>query len=231
MKWKDQVPFLLIISVLITGGSLAWATSEISITSSQTTTTYSEATDSQSTELKGSGNTINYRLVENLPFFNLGVEWGNRTLKGNTDSHEVEMKTDFIGLVAGLNFRFSPTWLEYTLDLGYRLNRTNMGIRRTSSNNKIDNYEIGDLGQQSFSRLGIKIFLGSAVFIGFHQEQQSDLFKKTMEGLTPEVKSANSTLLTLGYRFGVEDSGIIKSDTRSGPTNYNNPCRLFSACE
>ena len=231
MRLKATFPFLLIINILFLYTSSVWAIGDISVSSSQTTTSYSEETDSQSAELSGSGKAIGYRSLETLGFFDLSLEWGTYAVEGSTALHEVKLSTDYVGLMAGLSFRFVPTWLEYSLDLGYRLSVNRMELDRTTSTGKVNNHKIGLLDQQPFSRLGIQIFLGNALFVGLYQEQQSNLFKKTEQGLTPTLKTATSTHLAVGYRLGGSALGVTQTNTQSGPTNYNNPCRLFSACE
>ena len=228
--YQKLMMFIQLLLLLILGSSTLWAADEVSITSSQTATLYSEATDSQSTILSGPGSILSYRGLETLGFLDLGLEWGTYSVEGSTKLHEVQLSTDFVSLLTGLSFRFSPKWLEYTLDVGYRLSVDRMELYRTESDGKVNYHKIGQLNQQPFYRLGIRIFLGNALFFGFSREQQSNLFQKGVEDLKPTVQTAASTLLTLGYRFGGKELKVFPSKIPSGPTNYNDPCKLFKAC-
>jgi len=233
LKQRVFISSLLILNLLLINPSLIWAAGEISITSSQTATVYAEATDSQTTVLGGSGNALGYRSVEALGFLDLGLEWGTYTVDGKTGLHEIELSTDFVNLMTGLSFRLSPSWLDYTLDLGYRVSVNRMELHRTNADGKVDQHKIGQLAQEPFYRLGVRIFLGDTLFFGLSREQQSKLFEKSVEDLKPKVTTAASTLMTIGYRFGGSSRATqinTPSYIPSGPTNYNNPCRLFKAC-
>ena len=230
MQPRALTKFLMIISILCAGKSLSWAADEVSITSSQTATLYSEATDSQSVILSGSGSVLGYRALEALGFVDLGLEWGTYNIEGNTRLHEVQLSTDFISLLTGISFRFSPKWLEYKLDVGYRVSVDRMELYRTESDGKVNYHKIGQLNQQPFYRLGLRVFLGNTLFFGLSREQQSNVFQKGVEDLKPKVQTAASTLLTLGYRFGGKELKVFPSKIPSGSTNYNDPCKLFKAC-
>ena len=232
MERKTFILSLLLITLFSLGYSPASATSEVSLSSGIVSADYAETTDSQSATLSGSSSSVAFRSIEALSFLDLGLEWGNYSLKGNSSLHKVTLSTDYVGLIAGISFGFYPRWLEYTLDLGYRLGVDRMKLDRSRSSGQINQHKIGNLNQEPFIRLGIKIFLGQSLFLGLNFEQQGKLFKKEVEGLTPQVSSANSTLLTLGYRFGGGlASSVVPVKAKRGATNYNNPCRLFSACE
>lgn len=220
--------------MLLISPSLIWAVGEISITSSQTVTVYTETTDSQTTVLDGSGNALGYRSLKTLGFLDLGLEWGTYTVDGKTGIHEVELSTDFVNLMTGLSFRLFPNWLDYTLDLGYRVSVNRMELHRTNADGSIKYHKIGQLAQEPFYRLGVRVFLGNTLFFGLSREQQSKLFEKSVEDLKPKVKPAASTLLTIGYRFGggsKSNQTNIPSYIPSGSTNYNDPCLLFKACD
>ncbi len=221
--------FIQLLLLLILGSSTLWAADEISITSSQTATLYSEATDSQSIILSGPGSILSYRGLETLGFLDLGLEWGTYSVEGSTKLHEVQLSTDFVSLLTGLNFRFSPKWLEYKLDVGYRLSVDRMELYRTESDGKVNYHKIGQLNQQPFYRLGIRVFLGNALFFGLSREQQSNLFQKGVEDLKPTVQTAASTLLTLGYRFGGQS--YWRAPIRSGKSRSWDPCLLHRICD
>ena len=192
------------------------------------TAEYAEQTDSQTASLSGNNRALAYRTTEVLSFLDLGLEWGTFAISGKSSTHEAELSSDYVNVILGVSFRLSPSWLEYTLDLGYRLGVDRMKIDRTTSSG-VDRNKIGGLSQQPFGRFGIRAFLGENLFVGVGTEQQKSLFDKSEEGLEPTVRSGNTTSLILGYRFGGQS--YWRAPIRSGKSPSLDPCLLHRVCD
>ena len=191
---------------------------------------YEESTDSQSTRLGGSNRVVSYRSLEALSVLDLGIQWGTYSLSGESALHDVQLSSDYVNLIAGVNFRLSPNWLEYRLDLGYRLSVDRIDLDQSDSG-KTTKHKIGSLRQQPFSKISILAFTSRSFFIGLNYEQQDQVFNKGAAGLNPQVTSAETIYLTLGYRFGPQGKVINPNLVPSGPSNYNDPCQLFKSCD
>lgn len=207
---------------------IACASSEIAGFEGTMKADYAEKTDTQTASLSGNNRTLAYRAKKVLSFLDLGLEWGTYAISGQSRLHESELSSDYVNLILGVSFRLSPSWLEYTLDLGYRLGVDRMKIDRTTSNG-VDRNKIGGLSQQPFGRFGIRAFLGENLFVGVSTEQQNSLFDKSEEGLEPTVRSGNTTSLILGYRFGGQD--YWRAPIRSGKSRSLDPCLLHRVCD
>ena len=227
---SKKIQTLVLSFLFVLGYQLAWATGEVSYAEGEIEATYEESTDSQSKKLSGPNRMVSYRSHGMLSFLDLGVELGTYSLSGKSSLHDVKLSSDYINLIAGLSFRFYPNWLEYTLDLGYRLSVDRLNLDQSDSSGKVTEHKVGSIRQQPFSQIGIRAFVGGSLYLGLDYEQQEQLFTKSSAGLNPEVKSAESIYLTFGYRFGQSGEVTLPRKVSPGPTNYNDPCRLFKAC-
>jgi len=193
------------------------------------TADYFEKTDAQWAELNGANRVLTYRATGAPLLPGLGLEWGAFTLSGNSALHTTKLKTDYVNLIAEISFHLFPKWLEYTLDLGCRLGVDRMELDRTTSSGQVNQYKIGYLSKQQFSRFGIRILLGENFFVGLSAEQQGKLFNKSQEGLSPEVTSGRAKALVIGYRFG--SSRYRRAPTPSGKSVSHDPCLLHRVCD
>jgi len=228
---SKKIQTLLLSCLLLLSYQVAWATGEIAYSEGKIEATYEESTDSQSKKLSGSNRVVSYRSLEILSVLDLGVQWGTYSLSGESALHDVRLSSDYVNLLAGINFRLSPNWLEYRLDLGYRLSVDRMELDQSDSSGKTTKHKIGSLRQQPFSKISILAFTSRSFFLGLNYEQQDRLFDKGAAGLNPQITSAETIYLTLGYRFGPQGKVINPNLVPSGPSNYNDPCQLFKSCD
>ena len=215
---------LLCSQASLTAGELAYA-------EGTTEASYEEQTDAQSKQLSGPNRKLSYRALEFLSLLDVEIELGTLAISGKSTLHDVKLNSDYISLTTGLSFGFYPSWLEYTLDLGYRLSVDRMELKQSDAAGKVTKHKVGSRQQQPFSRIGLRSFVGNSLFIGLHYEQQAQLFDKASAELTPKVGSASSMQLSLGYRFGTTKEVILPRKVPPGKPNYNDPCRLFKACD
>jgi len=222
---------LLLVSLLTFVLSPVGKAGEIALSSSTVSGDYAEETDSQYAVISGSGRMLTYRSVETFAFLDLGLQWGTYFLEGKSLLHQVQLSTDYVDLITGISFQLYPQWVKYTLDLGYRLSVDRMKIERQTSAGGTETNEVGALGQQFFSRWGIKLFLGHSLFLGITQERQGLLYDKVYKDLKPQVKDGRITNFLVGYRFGGHSTVQVPTGIPSGPTNYNDPCLYFIICD
>ena len=221
---------LLLGILLLLSSTASLVAGELAYSEGTTEAIYEEQVDAQSKDLSGSNQKLSYRSLEILSLLDVGIELGTSSISGKSTLHDVKLNSDYINLITGLSFGFYPSWLEYTLDLGYRLSVERMELNQSDSTGKVTEHKVGSLQQQPFSRIGLRSFFGNSLFIGLHYEQQAQLFNKGIAELAPKVSSATSTQLSIGYRFGATGKVILPRKVPAGPPNYNNPCRLFGAC-
>ena len=227
---SKKIQTLVLSFLFVLGYQLAWATGEVSYAEGEIEATYEESTDSQSKKLSGPNRMISYRSHGMLSFLDLGVELGTYSLSGKSSLHDVKLSSDYINLIAGLSFRFYPNWFEYTLDLGYRLSVDRLNLDQSDSSGKVTEHKVGSIRQQPFSQIGIRAFISGSLYLGLEYEQQDQLFDKSISGMSPQVKSAESIYLTFGYRFGPAGAVINPGAVPPGRPNYNDSCRIFGAC-
>jgi len=196
------------------------------------TADYAEQTDAQKATLSGTNRALSYRATEAISFVDLGLEWGTYAVSGASNLHEVEVSSDYVNLLVGVTFRLFPGWVQYSLDYGYRLGVDRVKLDRTTSSGKVNRHKIGGFSEEPFTRFGIRFLLGQNLFVGLGAEQQSQLFDKSKDSMYPAARSAKSTLLILGYRFGGRGAGGgVLPKVRSGNLNYNDPCRTHLLCD
>ena len=222
--------FLLLGNFLLLSSTASLIAGELAYSEGTTEAIYEEQADAQSKDLSGPNRKLSYRSPKIISWLEVGIELGTFSVSGKSTLHDVKLNSDYINLTTGLSFGFYPSWLEYTLDLGYRLSVDRMELNQSDSTGKVTKHKLGSRQQQSFSRIGLRSFVGNSLFIGLHYEQQDQLFSKEIAELAPKVSSATSTQLSIGYRFGAAGEVILPSKVPAGRSNYNNPCRLFGAC-
>ena len=91
--------------------------------------------------------------------------------------------------------------------------------------NELDNKRIHGI----IFKAGIKLIASAGYLIGANYESKGKLVDQSSLLMRPRVHSSNSVTFSLGYRFGGNNVASSTS-TPAGRTNYNNPCRLFGAC-
>ena len=219
---------LLLLVLLGLGNSKIWAISEISGSEGAMTADYAEEADSQSAQLSGNNRVLAYRSTKAISFLDLGLEWGTFAIEGKSTSQEAELSSDYVNLILGFSFRLFPSWLEYTLDLGYRLGVDRIKLDRTTTSG-VNRHKIGGLSEEPFGRFGVRVLLGENLFVGLSTEQQQQLFSESKDGLSPEVTAGNTIFLTLGYRFGGQ--GYWRAPIKSGKSRSLDPCLLHRVCD
>ena len=101
---------------------------------------------------------------------------------------------------------------------------------RTESDGSKDQYTYNAYVNDSIIKYGIKLVVLNRFIIGMNQETKNLLFQKSSAVLNPKIDSANSLTISIGYRFGGVSSEITQSSVPDGLNNYNDPCRIFGAC-
>ena len=214
----------------------AIAVTDVSLHSGSAAATYSESTDSQSKELKGPDSFISIRNLNTFSFVDLGLDIGALQspaaleLSGDTGTHDVNFLSNYANLTAGFRFSLYPSWIEYYLDLGYRVGVGRLEVLRTESDGSKDQYTYNAYVNDSIIKYGIKLVVLNRFIIGMNQETKNLLFQKSSTVLNPKIDSANSLTISIGYRFGGVSSEITQSSVPDGLNNYNDPCRIFGAC-
>ena len=143
----------------------------------------------------------------------------------------MDFEANYLNLTAGVGLSLYPSWIEYYLDLGYRLGVGKLEVIRTQSDGSKTNYTYNDYVDDLTLRYGIKFVVFGAYLIGINYENKNGLINKSTQILNPKIDSANSVTFSIGYRFGGK-SGKTPSKVESGKPNYNDPCLLFrgAAC-
>ena len=217
---------LCILSVLVLIASEAIAVTDVSVSSGNAQATYTESTDSQSKELTGTENSLSVRNLESFSFVDLGIDLGSLKLSSDSGSHDVDFEANYLNLTAGVSLSLYPSWVEYYLDLGYRLGVGKLEVIRTQSDGSKTNYTYNDYVDDITLKYGIKFVVFGAYLIGINYENKNGLINKSTQILNPKIDSANSVTFSIGYRFGGK-SGKIPSKVESGKPKYNDPCKLF----
>ena len=227
-----------IIFLLISFSQTVIAVTDVSLHSGNATGKYSESTDSQSKELSGSDTSLSIRNLNTFSFVDVGLDLGvllkspaGLELSGDTGTHDVNFLSNYANLTAGFSFSLYPSWIEYYLDLGYRVGIGRLEVLRTESDGSKDQYTYNAYVNDSIIKYGIKLVVLNRFIIGMNQETKNLLFQKSSAVLNPKIDSANSLTISIGYRFGGK-SETSPSKVESGKSNYNDPCLLFrgAAC-
>ena len=221
---------LCILSVLVLIASEAIAVTDVSLSSGNAQATYTESTDSQSKELTGTENSLSVRNLESFSFVDLGLDLGTLKLSGDTGTHDADFQSNYANLTAGFSFNLYPSWIEYYLDLGYRFGIGELKVTRTESNGGKTEYTYNSYTNDSVIKYGIKFVVLRSFLVGMNYENKNGLINKTTQVLNPKIDSSNSVTFSIGYRFGGVDSEIQQSAVPDGLPNFNDPCRLFGAC-
>ena len=221
---------LCILSVLVLIASEAIAVTDVSVSSGNAQATYTESTDSQSKELTGTENSLSVRNLESFSFVDLGIDLGSLKLSSDSGSHDVDFEANYLNLTAGVSLSLYPSWVEYYLDLGYRLGVGKLEVIRTQSDGSKTNYTYNDYVDDLTLRYGIKFVVFGAYLIGINYENKNGLINKSTQILNPKIDSANSVTFSIGYRFGGVESETQQSAVPDGLPNYTDPCRIFGAC-
>ena len=155
---------------------------------------------------------------------------GTLNLSGDSGLHKVDFVSNYINLTAGISFNLYPSWIEYYLDLGYRFGIGALKVTRTESNGGKTEYTYNSYTNDSVIKYGVKFVVLGSFLVGMNYENKNGLINKTTQVLNPKIDSSNSVTFSIGYRFGGVDSEIQQSAVPDGLPNYNDPCRLFGAC-
>ena len=206
-----------------------YAVTDFYLTSGTATASYTEKTDSQETDLSGSEQSLSWRRLGALSFLDFGFDVGKLKISGDSNLHKVSYSSDYLNIITGISFSLYPQWIDYAFDIGYRLSVDRIKIDRETAAGGIERHQTGALGEASLYKFAIRFYLSDAFILGFNTEQKNTLLGKQVQDISPKVDSGRSSTLSVGYRFG----GSAKSprtQVESGKPNYNNPCRLFKAC-
>ena len=187
--------------------------------------------------MTGIEQSLSIRNINSTGSIDLGLDVGTLKLDGASKAHQVDFDGDYINLISGVSFSLYPSWIEYYLDIGYRLGLGKLKVQRfqstytfnaqmnESSFNKLDNKRIHGI----IFKAGIKLIASAGYLIGVNYEGKGKLVDQSSLSMRPRVHSSNSVTFSLGYRFGGNNVASSTS-TPAGAKNYNNPCRLFGAC-
>ena len=219
----------MIKSIVCIGLSFLWLTNvfaatDVYLSSGIAQARYSEDTDGQNADLTGAENSLSIRAINSLGFLDLGLDIGTLQLSGESPAHKADFDGNYTNITSGVSFSLYPSWIEYYLDVGYRMGLGKLKVQGTQYL-----YTFNAQMSGMIFRSGIKFVVANKYLFGMNYESKGRLIKKNSMGLEPRVHSANSSTFSLGYRFGgnnVTPSAKIKSGTK----NYNDPCRLFGAC-
>lgn len=214
----------------------ASAVTDVSLHSGSATATYSESTDSQSKELKGSDSFISIRNLNTFSFVDLGLDIGALKspaaleLSGDTGTHDINFLSNYANLTAGISFSLYPSWIEYYFDLGYRMGIGKLEVLRTESGGGVKNYTFNSYTNDLIYKYGIKFVILRNLLLGINYETKNTLMSKKSDVLNPKLDSANSMTFSVGFRFGASQE-VSTRGTPDGTKNYYDPCRLFHACD
>jgi len=225
-----------IVFLLISFSQTVIAVTDVSLHSGNATGKYSESTDSQSKELSGSDTSLSIRNLNTFSFVDLGLDLGvllkspaGLELSGDTGTHDVNFLSNYANLTAGFSFSLYPSWIEYYLDLGYRVGIGKLEVLRTESGGGVKNYTFNSYTNDLIYKYGIKFVILRNLLLGINYETKNTLMDKKSDVLNPKVDSSNSMTLSIGYRFGATHA-VSTSKTPDGRKNYYDPCQLFKAC-
>lgn len=233
---KNMTRLLLCLPALLLFTYSAIAVTDVSLHSGSAAATYSESTDSQSKELKGSDSFISIRNLNTFSFVDLGLDIGALKspaaleLSGDTGTHDINFLSNYANLTAGISFSLYPSWIEYYFDLGYRMGIGKLEVLRTESGGGVKNYTFNSYTNDLIYKYGIKFVILRNLLLGINYETKNTLMSKKSDVLNPKLDSANSMTFSVGFRFGASQE-VSTRGTPDGTKNYYDPCRLFHACD
>ena len=245
----EMIRFNICISLLLFCFTQGFAATDVYVSAGTAKARYSENTDGQNANLIGTEQSLSIRNINSLGKIDLGLDAGTLKLSGDSQSHQAEFEGRYINLISGVSFSLYPSWVEFYLDVGYRFGLGKLTVQRSQYKYTFNAQMSGQSPAKSTDwngincfnvictmpdygatfKSGVKAITSSGYLIGLNFENKGKLLDQSSLSLNPRVHSSTLVTISLGYRFG-GNNATSPTSTPSGTPNYNDPCRLFGAC-
>ena len=126
-----MIRFNICISLLLFCFTQGFAATDVYVSAGNAIARYSESTDGQNADLKGTEQSLSIRNINSLGKIDLGLDAGTLKLSGNSQAHQADFEGNYINLISGVSFSLYPSWVEFYLDLGYRVGLGKLTVQRT----------------------------------------------------------------------------------------------------
>ena len=83
--------------------------------------------------MTGIEQSLSIRNINSTGSIDLGLDVGTLKLDGASKAHQVDFDGDYINRISGVSFSLYPSWIEYYLDIGYRLGLGKLKVQRFQS--------------------------------------------------------------------------------------------------
>ena len=218
----------MIKSIVCIGLSFLWLTNvfaatDVYLSSGIAQARYSEDTDGQNADLTGAENSLSIRAINSLGFLDLGLDIGTLQLSGESPAHKADFDSNYTNITSGVSFSLYPSWIEYYLDIGYRMGLGKLKVQGTQYL-----YTFNAQMSGMIFRSGIKFVVANKYLLGINYEGKGRLIKQSSMGMEPRVHSANSITFSLGFRFGAS-SAKKPNNIKTGTKTYD--CVVFKKCD
>ena len=232
-----MIQFILCIGLSFFWFANVFATTDFYVSVGTAEARYSESIGRQNADMTGTEQSLSVRNLNSIGSIDIGLDVGTLKLDGASKADQADFDGNYINFISGVSFSLYPSWIEYYLDIGYRLGLGKLKVQRFQSTytfnaqmseslfNELDNKRIHGI----IFKAGIKLIASAGYLIGANYESKGKLVDQSSLLMRPRVHSSNSVTFSLGYRFG-GNNVASSTGTPAGRTNYSDPCRLFGAC-
>ena len=226
----EMIRFNICISLLLFCFTQGFAATDVYVSAGNAIARYSESTDGQNADLVGTEQSLSIRNINSLGKIDLGLDAGTLKLSGDSQSHQTDFEGNYINLISGVSFSLYPSWVEFYLDVGYRVGLGKLTVQRSQYKYTFNAQMSGQLPNYgAIFKSGVKAITSSGYLIGLNFENKGKLLDQSSLSLNPRIHSSTSVTISIGHRFG-GNNATSPTSTPSGTPNYNDPCRLFGAC-
>ena len=209
------------IALLLFWITQGFAATDAYVSAGTTEARYSETIDGQNADLQGTEQSLTIRKTNYVGNVDLGLDAGTLKLTGTSPEHQADFEGNYINLTSGLSFTLYPSWIEYYIDIGYRIGLGKLRIQRSqykyTFNAQMSGLEGSDSTKEGIRcpsqicnwlsygvvmKSGIKFISSAGYLLGVNYENKGKLMDQNSLSLNPRIHSSSSVTVSLGYRFG-----------------------------